>query len=370
MMGCPHIFPTFIHPKKNGNDIAGYDFRHSGIQNPLASNFLTFVENMKDNELLSGNTRWRLSDSRRIVTSNKQKQMVMKRELGFKGERFIYLPLSILEQMEKNPLTGDLYIYSLGYFTKAAFHYIERLNGCDQYLLIYCKDGKGHVRIQNRHYELSADQYIILPPHIYHQYEVDEKDPWSIYWFHFKGTKAPYIAQGQDVPHTVTSSVSSRQQNRLELFEEIYTTLKSSLSVEHINYANFCFGYFLSTLLYIQQYRESGGKSEYMGTIINRSIYYMNKNINKNLTVQEIASFVNYSPSYFYRKFMQEIGIAPMTYFTKMKINKAYGLLKDTDLKINQIATLLGYTDPLYFSRVFSKEAGVSPQQYRAANKK
>ena len=213
-------------------------------------------------------------------------------------------------------------------------------------------------------------QYIILPPHIYHQYEADEKDPWSIYWFHFKGTKAPYIAQGQDVPHTVTPSVSSRQQNRLELFEEIYTTLKSNLSVEHINYANFCFGYFLSTLLYIQQYRESGGKSEYMGTIINRSIYYMNENINKNLTVQEIASFVNYSPSYFYRKFMQEIGIAPMTYFTKMKINKAYGLLKDTDLKINQIATLLGYTDPLYFSRVFSKEAGVSPQQYRAANKK
>lgn len=319
---------------------------------------------------MSGNTQWRLSDSRRIVTSNKQKQMVMKRELGFKGERFIYLPLSILEQMEKNPLTGDLYIYSLGYFTKAAFHYIERLNGCDQYLLIYCKDGKGHVRIQDRHYELSADQYIILPPHIYHQYEADEKDPWSIYWFHFKGTKAPYIAQGQDVPHTVTPSVSSRQQNRLELFEEIYTTLKSNLSVEHINYANFCFGYFLSTLLYIQQYRESGGKSEYMGTIINRSIYYMNENINKNLTVQEIASFVNYSPSYFYRKFMQEIGIAPMTYFTKMKINKAYGLLKDTDLKINQIATLLGYTDPLYFSRVFSKEAGVSPQQYRAANKK
>lgn len=30
-MGCPHIFPTFIHPKKNGNDIAGYDFRHSGM---------------------------------------------------------------------------------------------------------------------------------------------------------------------------------------------------------------------------------------------------------------------------------------------------------------------------------------------------
>lgn len=57
MMGCPHIFPTFIHPKKNSNDTTEYDFRHSGIQSSLASNFLTFVKNMKDNELLSGNTR-------------------------------------------------------------------------------------------------------------------------------------------------------------------------------------------------------------------------------------------------------------------------------------------------------------------------
>ena len=46
MIGNPYIFPTFIHPKKNGNDTAGYDFRHSVIQNPLASNFLTFVEKL------------------------------------------------------------------------------------------------------------------------------------------------------------------------------------------------------------------------------------------------------------------------------------------------------------------------------------
>lgn len=44
--GLPSYFPTFIHPKKNGNDTTGYDFKHSGIQNPLASNFLTFVEKL------------------------------------------------------------------------------------------------------------------------------------------------------------------------------------------------------------------------------------------------------------------------------------------------------------------------------------
>ena len=293
----------------------------------------------------------------------------MKLELGFKGERFIYLPLSILEQMENNPLTGDLYIYSLGFFTHAAYHFIERPEGCDQFLLIYCKDGKGSVQIQDKVYELSANQYIILPPNVYHKYAADKDDPWSIYWFHFKGRKAQYIAEGKDSPHTISPSISSRIENRLELFEEIYETLRKGLSIEQINYANFCFGYFLSSLIYVEQYRDSIGKSEYTGTIINRSIYFMNENINKNLTIQEIASFVNYSPSYFYRKFMHEIGISPMAYFIKMKINKACHILKNTDLKINQIATLLGYTDPLYFSRVFTKTKGVSPSEYRIQHK-
>ena len=93
-MGCPHIFPTFIHPKKNGNDTAGYDFRLLEIQNPLASNFLTFVENMKDNELLSGNTRWRLSDSRRIVTSFHPETDGEKPADG----RFVYLFIRLLYQ--------------------------------------------------------------------------------------------------------------------------------------------------------------------------------------------------------------------------------------------------------------------------------
>ena len=96
----------------------------------------------------------------------------------------------------------------------------------------------------------------------------------------------------------------------------------------------------------------------------------MNKNINKNLTIREIASFLNYSSSYYYCKFMYEIGISPMAYFTKMKINKACNFLENSDLKINQIATLLGYTDPLYFSRVFTKIIGIPPSEYRVHNGK
>lgn len=289
----------------------------------------------------------------------------MKLSLGFKGERFIYLPLSLLEEMSKNPLTGDLYIYSLGYFAKAAHHYFKRLQGCDQYILLYCKEGCGHVQIENRTYTLSPNQFIILPPNIMHQYEADTKDPWTIYWIHFKGSKAKNMTRGFDIPHSIPPSKESRIEERLNVFEEMYTTLKRGYDIDNIAYVNLCLGYFLATFLFVDQYRTATSQSEYQGSIINWAIYYMHENINKLLSIEDVASYINYSSSYFYRKFRKETGVAPMAYFTQMKINKAFELLTETDMQINQIAAMLGYLDPLYFTKVFKKVTGMSPNKYK-----
>lgn len=289
----------------------------------------------------------------------------MKRALGFKGERFIYLPLSMLEEIDKNPICSDLYLYSLGYFRKALGHYINRPKGCGQYILLFCIDGVGKVRILDRWYTLSSNNFIILPQEVEHEYMADPVKPWTIYWLHFKGRKAKYLAEGFDVPHNIVSNDKSRNMDRLSLFEEMYTTLKKGFSWDNIYYVNSCLGYFLGSLFYLKQYQGAGTKTEYEGSIINRSVYYMNENINKQLTIEDIASFINYSPSYFYRKFVKEIGMSPLSYFSKLKMKKACKLLTETGFKVNQIAAILGYSDPLYFSRIFSKTIGCSPSQYK-----
>lgn len=296
----------------------------------------------------------------------------MKLALGFKGERFIYLPISILSIMDKNPLTGDLYIYSLGYFTKAAHHYFNRPQGCDQFLLIYCKEGCGQIQVNNINYTLMPNQFIILPPNIKHQYQADKSDPWSIYWLHFKGEKAQYYADGLDKPIGLKPSQDSEIEECLNLFEKMYITLKGGFGIENINYANACLNHFLSSLLYQNQYKRDNttSKSEYKECIINWAIYYMHENINKSLTLKDISSYANYSTSYFYRKFIKETGIAPLAYFTLMKIDKACHLLTNTNMQINQIASLLGYSDPLYFSRVFTKIKKIPPRKYMIANNK
>ena len=87
-------------------------------------------------------------------------------ELGFSGERFIYLPIPMINLMEDSPLTGDLYLYSMGYFSRASHHYINRPTGCDEFLFIYCKEGCGWIELYGKRQNLEANQFIILPRNI------------------------------------------------------------------------------------------------------------------------------------------------------------------------------------------------------------
>ena len=59
------------------------------------------------------------------------------------------------------------------------------------------------------------------------------------------------------------------------------------------------------------------------------------------------------------------VGYMKENYFNRLKVNRACQLLWTTDLKINQICTMVGIDDSYYFSRVFTKIVGVSPKKYR-----
>lgn len=286
-------------------------------------------------------------------------------ELGFKGERFLYLPISTMKHVAESALTGDLYLYSLGYFPRAQHHYINRPTGCNEYLFIYCTSGCGWVEVEKVRYEVTENQFVILPPNVMHSYGSDESEPWTIYWAHFRGHKAHLFAANYATPSETTLFGQSRAAERINIFEEIYATLNEDTSVESMHYANLCFAHFLGTFLFIDTFRRVRRKKEYSENVIKRVIHLMNDNIESRLRIEDLAVFSSYSPSYLYRKFVKEIGIPPMEYFTTIKIKKACELLTNSDMKINQIALKLGFREAQYFSRTFSAVVGLSPMEYR-----
>ena len=92
---------------------------------------------------------------------------------------------------------------------------------------------------------------------------------------------------------------------------------------------------------------------------------YVEKNIGKVITLEELSANVYLSSSWFSKKFKEATNISPMEYVLNIKLSNAKQLLSTTQLSINEIAQICGFNDAAYFSYYFKKRFGISPKQYR-----
>ena len=97
----------------------------------------------------------------------------------------------------------------------------------------------------------------------------------------------------------------------------------------------------------------------------NLVIHYMHENVQRHLSLDHIAKHFHYSPSHFSMLFRKETGISPITYFIRLKIQKACQYIELTNMKLSDIASVLGFEDAAYFTRTFIKVMGMTPTQYR-----
>lgn len=288
---------------------------------------------------------------------------------GFKGERLVSLPEEILNNYKKIPLISNLYIRKIGFFPHVKYHHIQKDKGCDYAMLIYCTKGKGWYKILGKEYMVNQNQYIIIPPGIPYSFGADEKDPWTIYWLHFQGKLQDQFFPSSPHPVTIVANEHSRLQERLSLFEELYSSFSMGYIKEYMIYSSMCLYQFLASFVYIEQYRHIATPSQKTDSFSAQVIHYMNEYIHQKLTLKQLAGYFKYSTSHFSMLFQKETGVSPMEYFIHLKIQKACECIELTPLKLNEISVKLGFEEPAYFSRIFTKIMGMSPTEYRKRNR-
>lgn len=297
---------------------------------------------------------------------------MIKRKDGFEGERSIVLPQMIVDVEANDPLVSSLYITDIGYYPKAENHYRERLDGISQNVLIYCVKGTGWYQVGEQKFQVGENQFFILPASTPHAYGSYASDPWTIYWIHFKGIHSSIYTQGNLTPHDIKASINSRIGDRNQIFEEIFNTLYNGYSLENLRYVTSMLHYYLASMQYIQQFRRAPHKKEENcqdgESIINAVIHYMNENLERKITLQEIAAYAGYSVSYISSLFKQHKQQSPINYLNKLKIDKSCEILSSSNIKICQLCHKVGIDDPYYFSRLFTRLTGVSPTEYQRLN--
>ncbi|OMF23966.1 AraC family transcriptional regulator [Paenibacillus sp. FSL H8-0259] len=226
----------------------------------------------------------------------------------------------------------------------------------------YICGGEGWLKIGDKEYYPQPGELILMPEGVKQSYSCISERPFLKYWCHFSAKVGEInlfrilemshvcIPENPAAVEAAFKGITGSAQS-----DAVYAPLlaKSKL-LELISY------YIMNLRLDEISYKNLGSARK-----LTAVLDYIAANIEHNITIHDLAEIAHMHPNYFIRLFKQQIGVPPIQYITRQKIEKAKDLLAATSGSVSEIADQLGFGDLFYFSRQFKKHAGLAPTEFR-----
>ena len=212
-----------------------------------------------------------------------------------------------------------------------------------------------HVNYRGGAYRLLAGDAMLVDcrePHYYYS----EMDGLEFYYLHFEGSNAHEIcrhileAKGPLVEKQNAAALASLLKATMQFYDEgrTETVFEESCRVYEI-FRHLHGGMWMGT-----------GDTSYVDSVTK----YINENIGRRITLEELADTVMLSSFHFSRRFKRDTGYAPVEYVNRKKLDYAKNLLIRTDLSVTEIADRTGFSVK-GFIKLFSKSEGCPPLTWR-----
>ena len=117
--------------------------------------------------------------------------------------------------------------------------------------------------------------------------------------------------------------------------------------------------------------KRSGLKPQTDGTVKNtlenmdKVIQYINTNISKKLSLEELADISCFSRTYFSVLFKELNGISPWDYINIKRVELAKSMLRESNETVLYISSECGFSNLSNFNRIFKKITGTTPTEFR-----
>lgn len=107
-------------------------------------------------------------------------------------------------------------------------------------------------------------------------------------------------------------------------------------------------------------------KSKRNKNVIEDALEYVNRNLyNSELSLKKAATDLYINESYLSREFKKTYGVSFIEYVSEKRIEASKKILKQTDLKVYEVAEKVGFKDSHYFCICFKKQTGKTVKEYR-----
>lgn len=99
--------------------------------------------------------------------------------------------------------------------------------------------------------------------------------------------------------------------------------------------------------------------------VVNKVRHLIEEEYDAPLTIEYLAEKVYMSPNYLRTLFKDYTGETVLEYVTRTRINRSVELLRDTNMRVNDISRKVGYENPSHYCAVFRRQMGITPNQFR-----
>jgi AraC family transcriptional regulator len=98
---------------------------------------------------------------------------------------------------------------------------------------------------------------------------------------------------------------------------------------------------------------------------LNRVVNHMRANLDRPMSLSELAGVCGLSATHFSRAFRQALGNPPHAYLINLRLARAIDLLEHTRLPVTEIALSCGFEQSQYFATLFRRKFGLTPSRWR-----
>ena len=264
--------------------------------------------------------------------------------------------------------------FSISKASRQDIRYICDSHYHDSYEIYYLTAGTRRQFVDHKIYDIRKGDLILIPRRVIHKTTAIDRNRHTRYLLSFSEEFARDVCAGQadavldGVFSAVKLTVPEAQRDYvLELFDRI--SLESGTAATDPLSRIMVKSCVSQLLVFICRCNRKRPAEEQVEAIpeekIQQAAKYICDHFRRPLSLEEVASQVYMSQTYFSKKFRKVTGMNFREYLLSVRIRAADELLLETNRSVSDIAAECGFGDANYFGDVFKKMMGVSPMKYR-----
>ncbi len=242
------------------------------------------------------------------------------------------------------------------------------------YELFVMTDGCLYIADDNGRYKVNKGEHLLLSPTLNNTRYGYQSSDCSFYWLHFSCShdiileeSMKTLTPGANKIYIPIQGILSAPEKAVILMKQLQDSIRSNYDCIFANYTTTA----ILCEIYNQFFSHGNPRvSDSNKQIYNDIIDYVKLTINKKVKVSQIAEHFGYNEKYLSHLFSNIEGLPLKQYILREKMESAKYMLTDTNDTINQIASVLCFSDSHNFMKAFKKIVGFTPTEYRNAYSK